>query len=70
MQIAKKSFCLLRNTKLKLEDPKLLSLYRSGKFDVPETERLNSPIISDLTDLKFDYKSNELRDNYENGKKL
>jgi hypothetical protein len=70
MQIAKKSFCLSRNTKLKFEDPDLLSVYKCGNFDVPESERLSSLQIPDLTDLRFEYKSNDLRDNFGNGKKL
>jgi len=70
MQIVKSTYCSTLNTKLELGDKALLELYRSGKFDIPISERINSSRIPDISGLKFIYTSNMLRDNYENGKAL
>ena len=70
MQIATRSFCLSRNTKLKYEDSEVLKVYRKGDYGVPASELIKSLNIPDLSSLKLEYTSNELRDNFENGKKL
>lgn len=70
MQIATRSFCLARNTKLKFEDSDTVKLYRKGSFDVPVSEQIQSVKIPSLENVKLEYTSNELRDNFENGKKI
>jgi hypothetical protein len=70
MQIAKSAYCSTLNTRLALGDKALLELYKSGKFDIPTSERINTSKIPDITGLKLSYTSNMLRDNFENGKAL
>lgn len=70
MEIATRSFCVGRNTKLKFEEQDILKIYRNGDFDVPAFERIKSSKIPELTGLKMEYTSNELRDNFENGRRL